>query len=70
MRRFDVMRGVIKMVHLNDAAAELRLQAFDARALSDTFSHPESVSDLQKFAAALERDASELMLGTLASAAL
>jgi hypothetical protein len=49
---------------LREAATALRFQAFEARALSDTFSEPNTVTDLQNFAAALEREARELMSET------
>ena len=47
---------------MRDAAAEAVLQASDARALSRTFSQVQTVRDLERFATALERATSELML--------
>lgn len=49
---------------LHETATALRIQASEARALSETFSEPNTVKDLQKFAAALEREAGELMSET------
>jgi hypothetical protein len=49
---------------LRETATTLRRQASEARALSETFSEPNTVTDLQKFAAALEREAHELMSET------
>jgi hypothetical protein len=49
---------------IRETATALRIQASQARALSGTFSEPNTVTDLQKFAAALEREAEQLMFET------
>jgi hypothetical protein len=41
-------------------AANHRRNAAEARRLAETFRHPETGDDLRKYAAALERDASDL----------
>jgi hypothetical protein len=48
--------------HLNSWAESrtLRENAAGARKLAKTFRHPDTVDDLEKYAAALERDASDL----------
>jgi hypothetical protein len=42
------------------ASQSFRRNAAGARRLAGTFRHPDTVDDLQKYAAALERDASDL----------